>query len=192
MTWSRTASAAGVFIAILAVAYVAVFSRQLDQLALTRLKYDRALTHYVRNQRAAKNIDIYREQDRAMTSLVTRAASILPDHFGSAFEWLAGTARMNELRFASIGPVSSERNREFYAGRFVRLEVAGPFKRIAAFVADIEKLPGCARLERFVIVRGPRDGLVTLRGTIWAYRYVSDAELARDRRAAAESKVGAK
>lgn len=124
--------------------------------------------------------------------------------FGALLKQLPGRAEMDALltdinqaglgrglQFELFKPAAQETRRDFYAELPIAIKVTGSYHDMGAFASDIGKLSRIVTLENIALTTGTKGGLV-MDATAKTFRYLDDAELAVQRRAAAAKKGGKK
>jgi len=124
--------------------------------------------------------------------------------FGALLKQLPGRAEMDALltdinqaglgrglQFELFKPAAQETRRDFYAELPIAIKVTGNYHDMGAFASDIGKLSRIVTLENIALTTGTKGGLV-MDATAKTFRYLDDAELAVQRRAAAAKKGGKK
>lgn len=152
-----------------------------------RLKQDYAVA-----KNRSLNLPLYRTQFGDIDRRLGEAVLELPGQWTDpGFDAVRRTALSHGLRIELLQPDIAEDFRDSHASIGARLELAGPFHRVGAFIADLAALPGRPTLGPFAIERSPATGLVSLKGEVRAFRYVDNAEQAARQKAAAAAQ-GAK
>lgn len=182
----------GVLVAVIGAGWFFVWS---DQLALleTKVKEEESLKQeYLEKKRQAVNLDLYVQQlaeiDRSFGALLKQ----LPDK--SEIEALlievnqAGLGR--GLQFELFKP-GQEQVKDFYAELPIAVKINGGYHDFGAFAADIAKLPRIVTLNN-IAISTVKDGSLALEATTKTFRYLDEAEVARQKKAAQDAKQGAK
>lgn len=182
----------GVLAVVIVAGWMLVWS---DQLALleTKVKEEETLKQqYLEKKRQAVNLDLYVQQlaeiDRSFGALLKQ----LPDK--SEIEALlievnqAGLGR--GLQFELFKP-GQEQVKDFYAELPIAVKINGGYHDFGAFAADIAKLPRIVTLNN-IAISTVKDGSLALEATTKTFRYLDEAEVAKQKKAAQEAKQGAK
>lgn len=145
----------------------------------------RLMEEYVNKKRQAENLDALRAQLLEVGRLNAQLTSVLPDKFDPNFEHLHDASRRRSLRVEEAR-LADEQRREFYSRLPMRIKVSGRFHELAAFAADLERAPGCLVLQDLSLDPSPTPGQVTMHGWVVAHRYLTDEEIAAQRKKAAK------
>jgi len=182
--------AAGIFVAVQAVAYVLVFIGQLDAIDLSMQEEWRLKKAYVVKMNQAVNLNLYRAQLVEIDKMVSELSKQLPNRWNDPeFRLVRRLANAQGLRIDMLRPAPKETSRGFYAQLPARLELTGPFHKVAAFAVDLTQLPGITVMGPFSIERSPAAGMVTLKSVIWTFRYIDKAELIAKQTATVRQKI---
>lgn len=158
---------------------------QLAQIGAEQQKEEQLRTTFLDKKKVAIDLPAYRQQ------LVD-----IEKQFGALLKQLPGIAEMDALvtdinqaglgrglQFELFKPAAAETARDFYAELPITIKVTGSYHDIGAFASDIGKLSRIVTLND-ISLSGTKDGLV-LDATAKTFRYLDDAELAQQRKAAA-------
>jgi type IV pilus assembly protein PilO len=77
--------------------------------------------------------------------------------------------------------LGQETGREFYAEKSINLQLSGSYHDIGAFAGDIAQLPRIVTLNEIDLV-GVKDSTLSLKTTAKTFRFLDDAEQARQRK----------
>ena len=174
----------GVFIGIQVGAYFVEWQGQLEALDEGRQQEVKLKEEYVNKKRQAVNLDLYREQLRAIDNSFGALLRQLPSK--SQMEALlvdinqAGIGR--GLQFELFRPAGQETIREFYAELPITIKLSGRYHEIGAFAADIGQLSRIVTLNNIALTAG-KDGALVMDATARTFRYLDDEELSAQRRA---------
>lgn len=182
----------GVLVVVIAAGWFFVWSDQLTLLE-TKVREEETLKQqYLEKKRQAVNLDLYVQQlaeiDRSFGALLKQ----LPDK--SEIEALlievnqAGLGR--GLQFELFKP-GQELVKDFYAELPIAVKINGGYHDFGAFAADIAKLPRIVTLNN-IAISTVKDGSLALEATTKTFRYLDEAEVARQKKAAQEAKQGTK
>lgn len=182
----------GVLVVVVVAGWFFIWS---DQLALleTKVREEETLKQqYLEKKRQAVNLDLYVQQlaeiDRSFGALLKQ----LPDK--SEIEALlievnqAGLGR--GLQFELFKP-GQEQVKDFYAELPIAVKINGGYHDFGAFAADIAKLPRIVTLNN-IAISAVKDGSLALEATTKTFRYLDEAEVAKQKKAAQDAKQGAK
>ncbi len=128
--------------------------------------------------------------------------------FGALLKQLPGKSEMDALltdinqaglgrglQFELFRPAGGETRRDFYAELPISIRVTGSYHDMGAFASDISKLSRIVTLENIslapVAAKGA-GGALSMDATAKTFRYLDEAEIAQQRRAAAPAKGAAK
>lgn len=170
-----------VFAAIQAAAFATVIGGLQREVRAARAEVQAAKERYLARKKVAVNLDLYRDQLREVDRRFGESLEALPNRTDESFAGVgaAAVARGLQIDFLSIG--SQESWRGPYAERAARVVVTGRFHDVAAFMADLTRLPGSLLLDAFLIGRAAAPGLVTMKASVRAFRFVSGEERAERR-----------
>ena len=180
------------FAAILAGAYVADWSGQLEALDAGAAEEKKLKDEYKDRKQQAVNLDLYRQQLREIDSSFGALLKQLPNR--SQMDALlveinqAGLGR--GLQFDLFKPAGSETQRDFYAELPITLKILGSYHDMGQFASDISQLPRIVTLND-IAISSAKDGLV-MDATAKTFRYLDDEEVAAQRRLAAKGKAAKK
>lgn len=180
----------GVFIGIQVGAYFVEWQGQLEALDEGRQQEVKLKEEYVNKKRQAVNLDLYREQLRAIDNSFGALLRQLPSK--SQMEALlvdinqAGIGR--GLQFELFRPAGQETIREFYAELPITIKLSGRYHEIGAFAADIGQLSRIVTLNNIALTAG-KDGTLVMDATARTFRYLDDEELSAQRRAGKAGKA---
>jgi type IV pilus assembly protein PilO len=151
-----------------------------EQVTLTRLTDE-----YVNKKRQAENLDAFRAQLLEIGRLNAQLTSVLPDKFDPNFVHLHDAVRRRSLRVEEAR-LADEQRSDFYARLPMRIKVSARFHELGAFAADLERAPGCLVLQDLSLDPSPTPGQVTMQAWVLAHRYLTDEEIAAQRKKAAK------
>ena len=146
---------------------------------------------YVNKKKQAINLDLHRQQLREIDTQFGALLKQLPDK--SQMDALlvdinqAGLGR--GLQFELFKPAASETRREFYAELPIQVKVTGNYHDMGAFASDVGQLSRIVTLNNVAIAAGA-DGSLSMDATARTFRYLDDAEIAAQRKAAVKGKNG--
>ena len=165
---------------------------QLKKIEQGRLTEGRLKEDYVNKKKQAINLDLHRQQLREIDTQFGALLKQLPDK--SQMDALlvdinqAGLGR--GLQFELFKPAAAETRREFYAELPIQVKVTGNYHDMGAFASDVGQLSRIVTLNNVAIATGA-DGNLSMDATARTFRYLDEAEIAAQRKAAA-AKKGAK
>ncbi len=183
----------GIVVGVLVAAYFLDWQGQLDELEAGRRQEETLKQAYVDKKRQAVNLDLLRAQLREIETSFGALLKQLPNK--SQMEALlvdinqAGLGR--GLQFELFRPAPSETQRDFYAELPITVKLTGNYHDLGAFASDIGQLPRIVTLNDMALSVG-KDGMLTLDTTAKTFRYLDDAEIQAQRRAAKAAKAGKK
>jgi type IV pilus assembly protein PilO len=179
----------GIVVAVLVLAYFLDWQSQLDELEAGRRQEETLKQAYVDKKRQAVNLDLLRAQLRDIETSFGALLKQLPNK--SQMEALlvdinqAGLGR--GLQFELFRPAPQETQRDFYAELPITVKLTGNYHDMGAFASDIGQLPRIVTLNDMALSVG-KDGMLTLDTTAKTFRYLDDAEIQAQRRAAKAAK----
>ena len=186
-TW-HAAPKALVLLAILVVIPVAGYfldtAGQIETLEAGQQEEARLKQQYLDKKKQAINLDLHRQQLREINVQFGALLRQLPDK--SQMDALlvdinqAGLGR--GLQFELFRP-GSDSVREFYAELPIAVKVIGTYHDMGAFASDIGQLSRIVTLND-VAITTQKDGNLVMDATARTFRYLSDDEVAAQRKAA--------
>jgi type IV pilus assembly protein PilO len=181
----------GILVGVLVIAYFLDWQSQLEELEAGRREEESLKQAYVDKKRQAVNLDLLRAQLREIETSFGALLKQLPNK--SQMEALlvdinqAGLGR--GLQFELFRPAQAETQRDFYAELPITVKLTGNYHDMGAFASDIGQLPRIVTLNDMALSVG-KDGMLTLDTTAKTFRYLDDAEIQAQRRAAKAAKAG--
>lgn len=200
----------GVLVAVLAGGWWFVWKDQLDSLSTAESSEQKLKEDFISKKRQSVNLDLYRQQLDEIEKSFGALLKQLPDR--SEVEALlvevnqAGLGR--GLQFELFKP-ANEVMKDFYAELPITVKIIGNYHDLAAFSADVAKLPRIVTLNNVAIAsadgaaaKGGKNaapvasGRLVMDAEIKTFRYLDEEEVAQRRQAekekAAKGKKGAK
>jgi type IV pilus assembly protein PilO len=183
----------GILVGVLVIAYFIDWQGQLEELEAGRRQEETLKQAYVDKKRQAVNLDVLRAQLREIETSFGALLKQLPNK--SQMEALlvdinqAGLGR--GLQFELFRPAQSETRRDFYAELPITVKLTGNYHDMGAFASDIGQLPRIVTLNDMALSVG-KDGSLTLDTTAKTFRYLDDAEVQAQRKAAQAAKAAKK
>ena len=147
-------------------------------------------TSFLGKQKQAVNLDAYREQLATIEQEFGEMLKQLPNK--SEMEGLltdinqAGLGR--GLQFVLFKPAQSETRSEFYAELPIGIKLQGNYHDMGAFASDVSQLPRIVTLSNISLKKNNKDGGLEMDATARTYRYLDEAEIAAQRKAARAKK----
>jgi len=92
-------------------------------------------------------------------------------------------AAQNRGLLVELFKPGGEAARDFYAEVPIALTLTGSYHDIGGFTGDIAKLPRIVTLNDINLTTTNKEGVLTLRTTAKTFRYLDEAELAKQRQA---------
>jgi type IV pilus assembly protein PilO len=93
------------------------------------------------------------------------------------------------LQFVLFKPAQSESRSEFYAELPISIKLKGNYHDMGAFASDVSQLPRIVTLSN-ISLKKDRGGGLEMDATARTYRYLDEAEIAAQRKAARDNKKG--
>ncbi len=158
---------------------------QIQQLDAARQKEQQLRTTFLDKQKQAVNLDAYRQQLATIEQEFGEMLKQLPNK--SEMEALltdinqAGLGR--GLQFLLFKPALQEKTSEFYAELPITIKLTGNYHDMGAFASDVSQLPRIVTLNDISLTAN-KEGELTMDATARTYRYLDDAEIAAQRKAA--------
>lgn len=184
----------GLFGAVLLAGWMLVWTDQLEMLEAKQKDEEKLKEEFVSKKKQAVNLDLYTQQlneiDRSFGALLKQ----LPNK--SEVESLlveinqAGMGR--GLQFELFKP-GQEITKDFYAELPINVKLTGSYHDFGAFAGDIGRLSRIVTLNNISISSNTqsKDGSLVMEAVTKTFRYLDDAELAQQKKAAQAAK-GAK
>ncbi len=166
---------------------------QIQELERGQAEEQKNKQQYLEKKKQAVNLDLHRQQLKEIDTQFGALLRQLPDK--SQMDALlvdinqAGLGR--GLQFELFKPAPQEQTREFYAELPIQVKVTGTYHDMGAFASDVGQLSRIVTLND-VKIEANKDGLLAMEATARTFRYLDDAELAAQRKAAVAAKKGAK
>ena len=158
---------------------------QIQQLDAARQKEQQLCTTFLDKQKQAVHLDAYRQQLATIEQEFGEMLKQLPNK--SEMEALltdinqAGLGR--GLQFLLFKPALQEKTSEFYAELPITIKLTGNYHDMGAFASDVSQLPRIVTLNDISLTAN-KEGELTMDATARTYRYLDDAEIAAQRKAA--------
>ena len=177
-------------IAVIFAGYWFDWRNQVEELDASRQKEQQLRTSFLGKQKQAVNLDAYREQLATIEQEFGEMLKQLPNK--SEMEGLltdinqAGLGR--GLQFVLFKPAQSETRSEFYAELPIGIKLQGNYHDMGAFASDVSQLPRIVTLSNISLKKNNKDGGLEMDATARTYRYLDEAEIAAQRKAARAKK----
>ena len=162
---------------------------QIETLDRGRVEEQRNKQQYLAKKKLAVNLDLHRQQLKEIDTQFGALLRQLPDK--SQMDALlvdinqAGLGR--GLQFELFKPAPREAAREFYAELPIQVKVLGTYHDMGAFASDVGQLSRIVTLND-VKIDTTKDGSLAMEATARTFRYLDDAEIAAQRKAAAAAR----
>ncbi len=173
------------FVAIVVGSYWFDWRNQLTELERARQKEQELRTVFLDKQKQAVNLEAYRQQ-----------LATIEEEFGEMLKQLPNKSEMEALltdinqaglgrglQFQLFKPAQAEGKSEFYAELPITIKLTGSYHDMGAFASDISQLPRIVTLNDIALTAG-KDGDLVMDAIARTYRYLDEAEVAAQRRAA--------
>jgi len=173
------------FLAIVFGSYWFDWRNQLAALDRARQKEQELRTVFLDKQKQAVNLEAYRQQLATIEEEFGEMLKQLPNR--SEMEALltdinqAGLGR--GLQFLLFKPAQAEIKSEFYAELPITIKLTGSYHDMGAFASDISQLPRIVTLND-IALSANKEGQLTMDAIARTYRYLDEAEVAAQRKAA--------
>jgi type IV pilus assembly protein PilO len=160
---------------------------QIEDLDRGRQAEEKNKQEYLGKKKQAVNLDLHRQQLREIDTQFGALLRQLPDK--SQMDALlvdinqAGLGR--GLQFELFKPAQQEAAREFYAELPIQVKVLGTYHDMGAFASDVGQLSRIVTLND-VKIDATKDGILAMEATARTFRYLDDAEIAAQRKAASK------
>ncbi len=185
-------------VVILALAWLFVISGKRDELAGLSGKETELRAEFEKEQGRAVNLQPLKQQLAQMEQVLQQmlrqlpSRTEIPDLIIDISQTALSSGLVNEL----FEP-EPEQLQEFYAEKPIKLRMVGSYHQFGAFVSGVASLPRVVILTMHDINLKPKDpkagisasriGALELSGTVKTYRYLDEAEMAAQDKAAAEA-----
>lgn len=183
---------ASIFVGLIAAAWFAGWSGQLDELNAKRQKEIELKNDWLAKKKQAVNLDEYRKQlaeiDRAFGDLLKQ----LPNkaEMDGMIVDISQAALTRGLKQELFKP-GGEAKQEFYASVPISLILTGNYNELASFAEDIAKLPRIVTLNNIKLRPKDKSGnVLTMDATAMTYRYLDDSEMAAQKKQKTAAKKG--
>jgi len=189
-TWPvvpRFAVLVGLFVGLLVVGYLVVWSEQYDVLDNRQQEELKLKDEYVSKKRQTINLSLYEQQlneiDRSFGALLKQ----LPNkaEVESLLVEINQSGLGRGLSFELFKP-GQEALKEFYAELPVSVKLTGNYHDLGAFAEDIGRLPRIVTLNNIAIAP-QKDGSLSMEAIAKTFRYLDEEEVAKQKKAAQEA-----
>ncbi len=191
----KLAALVGLFVVILAIAYVALFQGQRDDLDQQEKKEITLKETFLEKKKLAVNLEAYQQQRAEIEQSFGALLKQLPtrSEVDALIIDINQAALGRGLVFDLFRPAVSDTLTEFYAEKPVNLKVTGNYHDLGAFASDVSKLPRIVLLNDLKI-DSTKDGTLTMEAVAKTYRYLDPEESAAQKKGAkaAAAKPGGK
>lgn len=173
-----------VLVAIIFASYWFDWQHQIEQIKAEEQKEEKLRATFIDKKKLAIDLPLYKKR-----------LDDIEQQFGTLLKQLPGKSEMDALlidinqaglgrglQFELFRPASGETRRDFYAELPITIRVTGSYHDIGAFASDIGKLSRIVTLNDIALTTA-KDGLV-MDATAKTFRYLDEAELAAQRKAA--------
>lgn len=203
-TWPlapRVAAIAGLFIAVLVLGWLLLWSDQLAQLEEKEQEQTRLKDEFLNKKGQADNLGLYTQQlaetDRVFGTLLKQLPS--KTEVDALLNDVNQAGLSRGLQFQLFKP-DAEVTKEFYAELPVNVKLSGNYHDFAAFAADIAQLPRIVTLNNLSITTLTPDkaggeavpktgqGSLSMEVRLKTFRYLDEEEVIQNKKAAKEAK----
>lgn len=173
-----------VLLLIVFASYWFDWQHQIEQIKAEEQKEEKFRATFLEKKKLAIDLPLYKKR-----------LDDIEQQFGTLLKQLPGKSEMDALlidinqaglgrglQFELFRPASGETRRDFYAELPITIKVTGSYHDIGAFASDIGKLSRIVTLNDIALSTA-KDGLV-MDATAKTFRYLDEAELAQQRKAA--------
>jgi type IV pilus assembly protein PilO len=173
------------FVAMVFGSYWFDWRNQLAELERTRQKEQELRVVFLDKQKQAVNLEAYRQQ-----------LATIEEEFGEMLKQLPNKSEMEALltdinqaglgrglQFQLFKPAQAETKSEFYAELPITIKLTGTYHDMGAFASDISQLPRIVTLNDINLTAN-KEGDLTMDAIARTYRYLDEAEVAAQRKAA--------
>lgn len=176
---------------IIGASYWFDWQHQIDQINAEKTKEEQLRSTFIDKKKQAINLDAYMQQK-----------ADIEKQFGALLKQLPGKSEMDALltdinqaglgrglQFELFKPASGESIKDFYAELPITIKITGNYHDIGAFASDIGKLSRIVTLND-IGLQSTKGGTLTMDATARTFRYLDEAEVSQQRKAAAKDKKG--
>lgn len=177
-----------VLLLILFASYWFDWQHQIEQIKAEEQKEEKLRATFLEKKKLAIDLPLYKKR-----------LDDIEKQFGALLKQLPGKSEMDALlidinqaglgrglQFELFRPAAQEATRDFYAELPIAIKVTGSYHDIGAFASDIGKLSRIVTLNDIALATA-KDSLV-MDATAKTFRYLDEAEVAQQRRAATKGK----
>ena len=191
-TWPlapRIAAVTGLFLFVMFIGWLIVWSEQLDLLELREGEEIKLKEEFVRKKTQAVNLDLYTQQlneiDRSFGALLKQ----LPDksEVESLLVEINQSGMGRGLQFELFKP-GQEVLKDFYAELPINVRITGNYHDFGAFAGDIGRLSRIVTLNDISISTN-KDGGLMMDAVTKTFRYLDEREVAAQKKAAMAAKA---
>jgi len=190
---------------IMAVSWFVLTSGKREELATLERRETELRTEFEKEQGRAVNLEPLKQQLAQMEQVLQQmlrqlpSKTEMPDLIIDVSQTALSSGLVNEL----FEP-EAEQVREFYAEKPIKLRMVGSYHQFGAFVSGVASLPRVVILTMHDINLKPKDpktginpasiraGALELSGTVKTYRYLDEAEMEQQEKAAADKAAAEK
>jgi len=179
-----------ILLLLIIASYFLDWQGQLETIDAARQKEATLRATFLEKKKQAIDIEAYRKQ-----------LADIEKSFGTLLKQLPGKSEMEALltdinqaglgrglQFELFKPEATENMSEFYAELPITIRVSGGYHDMGAFASDISKLSRIVLLNDVQLTQN-KDGNLTMDAVAKTYRYLDEEELAKQKKAAKDSKV---
>lgn len=176
---------------IVGASYWFDWQHQIDQINAEKTKEEQLRSTFIDKKKQAINLDAYLQQK-----------ADIEKQFGALLKQLPGKSEMDALltdinqaglgrglQFELFKPAAGESIKDFYAELPITIKITGNYHDIGAFASDIGKLSRIVTLND-IGLQSTKGGTLTMDATARTFRYLDEAEISQQRKAAAKDKKG--
>jgi type IV pilus assembly protein PilO len=177
------------FGAIVGLGWYFGWQGQQDALTAKQKEEDGLREQFVKKKTQAVNMDLHIKQ----LADIEKQFGTLLRQLPSKNEMDGLLADINQagvgrgLQFDLFKPAATEKLGEFYAELPVDIRVTGSYQDIGAFASDVARMPRIVNLSDIALAPN-KDGLLQMDAIARTYRYLDDAEISKQRKAAQDAK----
>lgn len=176
---------------IVGASYWFDWQHQIDRINAEKAKEEQLRSTFIDKKKQAINLDAYLQQK-----------ADIEKQFGALLKQLPGKSEMDALltdinqaglgrglQFELFKPAAGESVKDFYAELPITIKITGNYHDIGAFASDIGKLSRIVTLND-IGLQSTKGGPLTMDATARTFRYLDEAEISQQRKAAAKDKKG--
>lgn len=176
---------------LVAAAWFFDWTPRLEELENKRATEARLKEEWLEKKKQAVNLDAYRAQLAEIDASFGVLLEQLPNEseIGALLVDVNKAAQANGLAIERFKP-GAEKRQEFYAEIPIEIELIGGYHDLAQFASDVSQLPRIITLNNIDLAPKGKGEMIGFKAQAKTFRYLDEAELAAQRKAAKGGKGG--